>query len=88
VLPAYLSGLRSSGLDVDEASVHRWYAAAASVHYAPLAAFQATNASDPAGVAASEQRHGRPYAEIVLRKARVVQRALQLGEAVLDGPSV
>jgi Phosphotransferase enzyme family len=83
VLPGYLSGLRSSGLDMDEDTLRQWYAAAASVHYAPLAAFQATNASNPAAVEASERRHGRPYAEIVARKARVVERALDLGEWLL-----
>jgi phosphotransferase family enzyme len=84
VLPGYLSGLRSSGLDVDEASLRRWYAAAASVHYAPLAAFQATSASLPGDIQRSEQRHALPYAEIVVHKARVVQRALELGEWVLS----
>jgi hypothetical protein len=84
VLPGYLSGLRSSGVDVDEASVRRWYAAAASVHYAPLAAFQATSASLPGDIEKSELRYGLPYAQIVANKARVVARALELGEWVLD----
>ena len=85
VLPGYVSGLRSSGLDVEPDDVRRWYAAAAAVHYAPLAAFQATTASQDSAIAAAEERHGRPYAEIVTRKARVVGHALDLGEAVLDG---
>jgi hypothetical protein len=84
VLPGYLSGLRSSGVDVDEASVRRWYAAAASVHYAPLAAFQATSASLPGDIEKSELRYGLPYSQIVVNKARVVARALELGEWVLD----
>lgn len=85
VLPGYLSGLRSSGVDVDEASVRRWYAAAAAARYAPMAAFQATNASHLGAIADSEQRHGLPYAAIVRNKARVVERALDLGEGLLNG---
>jgi hypothetical protein len=83
VLPGYLSGLRSSGVDVDEASLRRWYAAAAAVHYSPLATFQATNASHQGNIEDSERRHGLPYAAIVVNKARVVERALELGEWVL-----
>jgi hypothetical protein len=83
VLPGYLSGLRACGVDLDEASVRRWYAAAAAVHYAPLATFQATNAGDPEHIEASERRHELPYAEIVAHKARVIERALDLGEWVL-----
>jgi hypothetical protein len=85
VLPGYLSGLRSSGVDVDESSLRRWYAAAAAVHYAPMAPFQATSASQLGNIADSERRHGLPYAAIVVNKARVIERALDLGEAVLDG---
>jgi thiamine kinase-like enzyme len=83
VLPGYLSGLRSSGFDADQASIRRWYAAAASVHYAPMAAYQAVTANEPGAVEASERRHGLPYAAIVANKARVVERALELGEGVL-----
>lgn len=85
VLQGYLSGLRTSGVDVDETSLRRWYAAAASVHYGPLAAFQAMNAAMPGHIEASERRHGLSYAEIVVNKARVVERALDLGELVLAG---
>jgi Phosphotransferase enzyme family len=84
VLPGYLSGLRSSGVDVDEASLRRWYAAAASVHYAPLAGFQATNATHSGNIADAESRHGLPYSAIVANKARVVERALELGEQLLE----
>jgi aminoglycoside phosphotransferase (APT) family kinase protein len=84
VLPGYLSGLRSSGVDIDEASLRRCYAAAASIHYAPLAAFQAITANQPADIESSERRHGLPYAAIVVNKARVVERALDLGEWVLN----
>jgi hypothetical protein len=83
VLPGYLSGLRSSGIDIDEGSVRRWYAAAASVHYAPMAAFQAVTASQPGTIEASERRHNLPYPAVVINKARVVERALDLGEWVL-----
>ena len=85
VVPGYVSGLRSSGVDLSEAAVRRWYSAAASVHYAPMAAYQAMNAADELKVAASERRHGLQYSTIVAHKARVVERALALGEAVLDG---
>jgi aminoglycoside phosphotransferase (APT) family kinase protein len=83
VLPGYLSGLRSSGFDIDQAALRQWYAAAASVHYVPMAAFQAVTAAQPGAVEASERRHALPYAEIVSHKARVVERALELGEWVL-----
>jgi hypothetical protein len=85
VVPNYLSGLRTSGFDVDEATLRRWYAAAASVHYAPLAVFQATSTADPTAIDASERRFGRPYPEIIARKALVIERALDLGERVLGG---
>jgi hypothetical protein len=84
VLPSYLSGLRASGVDVDERQLRQWYAAAASVHYVPMLGYQAGNATDPAGVLASEARHGRPFAEIVADKARVVERAVTLGERALE----
>lgn len=85
VLPGYLSGLRSSGVDIDEADLRRLYAAAASVHYAPMLAFQANKAADEVNVKASEHRHQLPYSEIVANNARVVERALELGEWVLAG---
>jgi aminoglycoside phosphotransferase (APT) family kinase protein len=85
VLPAYLSGLRSSGFQVDEDSLRRWYAAAAGIHYAPLAASQAVNAADQGIVAAREQRHGLPYAVIVANQARVVARACDLADEALSG---
>jgi hypothetical protein len=85
VVRGYLSGLRTSGVDLDEASLRRWYAAAASVRYAPLAASQAAAARDAVLVADKERRHGRPYPEIAACKARVLVRAVELGEAVLEG---
>jgi thiamine kinase-like enzyme len=84
VVPSYLSGLRSSGVDIDEAELRRWYAAAASVHYVPMLGFQAVNAADPERVLAAERRHGLPFAEIVADKARVIERAVALGERALE----
>jgi hypothetical protein len=49
-----------------------------------MAAFAALEANDPARVAASEQRHGLPYAAIAANKARVVAHALDLAETVLS----
>jgi hypothetical protein len=83
VLPGYTSGLRTSGFDVEEKAIRRWYAAAAGVHYAPLAAFQAASTRETDYIEASERRYGLPYAEIVVRKARVLEHALELGEWVL-----
>jgi hypothetical protein len=83
VLRGYAAGLRSSGFDVGEADVQRWYAAAAGVHYAPLAALQALTAGDPALVRESEQHHGMAYEAIVANRTRVVTRAVELAESVL-----
>jgi hypothetical protein len=83
VLPGYLSGLRSSGVDVDEDTMRPWYAAAASVHYGPMAAFQVMSADRQDYIKASELRFGLPYATIIANRARVVERALDLGEWVL-----
>lgn len=84
VIRGYASGLRSSGFDASEADLHRWYAAAAGAHYAPMAAFQAATAADPERITQSEQRHGLPYAVIAANKARVVAHAVELAESVLD----
>jgi hypothetical protein len=84
VLRGYAAGLRSSGFDVGETDVQRWYAAAAAVHYAPLAALQAVTAGDPALVRESEQHHSMPYPAIVANRTRVLTRAVELAESVLD----
>jgi hypothetical protein len=87
VVPSYLSGLRSAGVDVDERQLRHWYAAAASVHYVPMLGFQVGFAADPARVAGAEERFGRPFAEQVSDKARVIERAVTLGERALEsGP--
>jgi hypothetical protein len=46
--------------------------------------FQALNAADPDRVLAAEQRHGRPLADIVADKSRVIERAVLLGERALE----
>jgi hypothetical protein len=83
VLPAYRSGLRTSGVDIDESSLRRTYAAAAAVRYAPMLALQANLAPDEAAIEALEQRFGVPYPTIVANRARVVSRAVELGDWVL-----
>lgn len=80
VVRGYSSGLRSSGVDVGEASVRRWYAAAASIHYAPMLAMALTRTADPAG---TEMRFGQPFAAIMSDRARVISHAVELGEWVL-----
>jgi hypothetical protein len=84
VLPSYVSGLRLSGLEVDPDDVRRWYAAAASVHYAPLLSSPTISATDSDHIETSERRFGLPYTAIIANKARVIERALELGEWVLD----
>jgi hypothetical protein len=83
VFMGYLSGLRSSGFGVEETDLRRWYAAAASVHYAPMLGYQAVNANNPTIVEASERRHGQPYGLIAANRTRVIEHALQLGEWAL-----
>lgn len=83
VLPSYLAGLQFSGFDVTLEQLEVWYAAAASVHYAPLLAMYAAQVAEPGRVDALEARHGRPIAEITADKGRVVERALTLAERLL-----
>ncbi|HVY10926.1 MAG TPA: phosphotransferase [Mycobacteriales bacterium] len=83
VLAAYLAGLRTSGFDCDAEDLRRWYAAAAACHYAPILAMYVDSLRDPERLAALEARHGRPIEAINADKARVVDRALTLGESLL-----
>jgi thiamine kinase-like enzyme len=83
VVSGYVSGLRTSGFDVNPDEVRRWYAAAAGIHYAPMLGLIAQSAGEPATVALQEARWGVPLAEIVAGRARVVEHALRLGEQVL-----
>jgi Phosphotransferase enzyme family len=85
VVTGYLSGLRTSGVDADETELRRWYAAAAATHYAPMLANLSSQADDPDYVAATERRFGVSYDTVVANRTRVVERALDLGERVLDG---
>jgi hypothetical protein len=84
VLPGYLSGLRSAGFAVTDGDLRRWYAAAASIHYAPMLGFHGINSNDPATIGASERRFEAPYAAIAANKTRVIEQALDLGEWVLN----
>jgi Ser/Thr protein kinase RdoA (MazF antagonist) len=83
VLAGYLDGLRGAGLDVADADVWRWYAAAASVRYVPLLGGQARTAADPDVVAGQERRFRRAYADIAAAKFRALERAVELGEQAL-----
>jgi hypothetical protein len=84
VLHGYLSGLRTSGFDVDAAELRRLHAAAASVHYGPMLAMAAETAADEIAVAAQERRWGVPFATVIRDRARVIEHALELGEAALS----
>ena len=83
VLDGYAAGLREGGCDIGPVELRRWYAAAAASRYAWLAGGQPGLAADPAALTAQEQRLGRPFAAIVETKARVIQRAIELGEWAL-----
>jgi hypothetical protein len=84
VLPGYASGLRTSGFDVAPAELRRWYAAAASVHYAPMLGMLARTAADDDALAAQEARWQVPFAAVVAVRAAVVEHAVTLGEEVLS----
>lgn len=83
VLPSYLAGLQSSGLAVTAADLADWYAAAAAVRYAPMLTLYAAQLAEPGRITALEARHQRPIEAITRDKARVVERALTLGERLL-----
>jgi hypothetical protein len=52
-----------------------------------MAGLQTVRAADPAEVAAQETRFGRPFDVLTRDKARVVERAVVLGEWALgSGP--
>ncbi|MBV9097882.1 MAG: hypothetical protein JO079_07485, partial [Frankiaceae bacterium] len=71
----------------DAEEVRRWYAAAAGARYAWLLGGSPKLAADPAAVADQERRLGRPFAAISEAKARVVRRAIDLGEWALGSTS-
>lgn len=83
VLPSYLAGLQSSGLEVSAEQLGTWYAAAAAAHYGPMLTMYAAQLAEPGRNESLERRHGRPIEAITEAKGRVVERALTLGERVL-----
>jgi hypothetical protein len=83
VLGGYVAGLREAGYDAEPAQVRRWYAAAAAARYSWLVGGSPGLAADEAAVAEQERRFGRPFAAISAAKARVVRRAIDLGEWAL-----
>jgi thiamine kinase-like enzyme len=85
IVPAYVAGLRESGCTVDAADVRRWYAAAAAAHYCWMAGMQVIRAREPAHVEGQERRFGWPFERLVANRARVIERALDLGERSLAG---
>ena len=85
VLPAYAEGLRAAGRDTTDASLRRWYAAAAGLRYTSMLPGQAEITADPERVDGLERRWGRPFEAIMGDRARVVARALDLAEEALGG---
>jgi hypothetical protein len=83
VLDGYVAGLQEAGLHVSAETVWSWYAAAAAVKYLPLFEHQVHLAGDPVAVAAQEKRFGRSFAQIIASRARVIERAVELGELAL-----
>jgi hypothetical protein len=82
VLRGYLAALRTTWPQVSEADLWRWYAAAASVHYAPLLTGLPSLAADPDRV---RRRFAQPVDTVLADRVRVITHALDLGEAVLTG---
>ncbi len=83
VLDGYLAGLREAGCDVAAEQVRRWYAATAAARFVWLLGGQPALATNPAALTAQERRLGRPFDRIVAAKARVIRRAIDLGEWAL-----
>ncbi|HVV75865.1 MAG TPA: phosphotransferase [Mycobacteriales bacterium] len=83
VVPSYLAGLQANGADVSADELDAWYAAAAAAHYGPMLTMYAMRLAEPGRTEALERRHDRPIEAISADKARVVERALTLGERVL-----
>ena len=87
VLSSYQAGLREAGLEVTDEQLRHWYAAAAALHYAWMLGGHAKRAFDDADVARAEQRWNRSYADITSDRARVLARAVELGEWALGSVS-
>jgi len=83
ILPSYVDGLRDGGADVTAADTWRWYAAAAAAHYSWMAGAIAQRSRDPEDVAGQEERFGRPFADLVADRARVIERSVSLGMSAL-----
>ena len=85
VLAGYIAGLHEGGYAARRADILRWYAAAAALRYSWLAGGQPDVAADPERVTFQESRFGRDFTGIVATKARVIEHAVGLGEALLRG---
>jgi Phosphotransferase enzyme family len=83
VLAAYIEGLLESGYPAHRADIRRWYAAAAALRYAWLGGGLPDVLADPEMVSFQEARLGHDISTIIANKARVIERAVTLGEAVL-----
>lgn len=84
VVHAYTVGLQEAGCSVEIDDVHRWYAAAGSVHYTPMLGFQAAAVADPDAVEFQERRWQRSFGQITAVRGQALQRAIELGEQVLS----
>jgi hypothetical protein len=84
IVPAYVRGLHDAGCDMSTDDVRQLYAAAAAMRYAWMGSMVATRVGEVGYIAAQEARFGRSFAELVADRARVVQRAVALGEALLS----
>ena len=85
VLAAYIAGLHEGGYAAHRADILRWYAAAAALRYSWLGGAQPGVADDAERVQFQESRFGRNFSGIIATKARVVEHAVGLGEALLRG---
>jgi hypothetical protein len=84
IVPSYLRGLHDAGCDVNEGEVRFWYAAAAAAHYPWMAGMQVVRSRDPVDVARQETRFGWSFERLVANRARVIERAVELGEWALE----
>lgn len=83
IVPAYVDGLRESGFTATDVDVHRWYAAAAGAHYPWMAGMQVIRAPQLDFIDGLEKRFNRSFADVVTDRARVIERAVELGEWAL-----
>ena len=83
ILAAYVAGLHEGGYAARRDQVYRWYSAAAALRYAWLGGGQPDMLADDQSVRFAESRFGRDITSIIATKARVIDRAVSLGESVL-----